>query len=206
MMKTNQLASASVLALLCLTFLCACTSVPLSTIWKLRNFDPLDANPNEIRIAVITDQIIQLEDESVSLQLGFSSADRNHDFSTMAKATVKANATVGQLQQYVEGEQRITLFYLADSAADAIRLAQNRLRIIKQNDIQGNGSLTINVHMGCFNGPKPDSIVANVYAQFSPNQGYVKMISNIDLLHQANVSDSQFWQQCTEVNLATSSR
>jgi hypothetical protein len=197
MKKTNRFTSMSVLALLCLTFLSACSSVPLSTIWKLRNFDPLDANPKEIRIAVITDQIIQLEDESVSMQLGFSSADSGHDFSTMAKATVKANAIVDQLQQYVEGKQRVTLFYLADNAADAIELAQHRLRIIKQNEIQGSGSLAISVHMGCFNGPKPDTIVANVYAQFRPNQRYVKMISNIDLLAQDNVSDPQFWQQCS---------
>jgi hypothetical protein len=174
--------------------------------WKLRNFDPFEADPSGIRIAVITDEIVQLEDDAVSLELGFRSADSHYNFNTAAKAKVKANAMVDQLGQYKQDSQRITLFYLSGNATDEIRLAQNRLRIIKQNEIQGEGSLGINVHVGCFNGAKPETILANVYAQFSPDQAYTKMVSNIDLLGQTDSSDDQFWHECPKLNSTTSSQ
>ena len=78
-----------------------------------------------------------------------------------------------------------------------MRLAQNRIRIIKQNNIKGAGSFGVGVNTGCFDGPKPKELKANIYAQFDPNKGYIKMISDFDLLNQIN--QGEFWYECDAI-------
>jgi len=181
--------------LLCLVFLTACTSVPISTMWKLRNFNPLEADPGAIRIAVISNKIVQLKDGSVSIELGFSAS----------KATVKTNSNIKQLRSSMTEDQRITLFYLDDEAAHTMRLAQNRIKVIRENDIQGDGSLGVTIDTGCFSAPKPEKLLATIYAKFAPDQAYIKMASNIDLLKQTEAEQNDFWFQCpsTSSPLAT---
>lgn len=165
--------------------------------WKLRNFDPLEADPSHIRIAVVTDEIVQLKDDAVTLELSFESEFPEHNFKNKSKATVKANSVVDELSHLLNSEQRITLFYLDTDAAHQMRLSQNRIRIIKENDVKGRGSFGLSIHTGCFKGPKPNSLIANVYAQFSPDRGYIKMISNIDLLKQLEPHQEEFWHECS---------
>lgn len=183
------------MSMLLATVLSACTSVPLSTIWKLRSFDPLEANPSLIRIAVITDQAVQLKDNAVTLSLGFESEFPDYNFHNISHATVEPNASVEQLNDLVTDSQRITLFYLDSDNAYTMQLAQSRIRIIKQNDIEGSGSFSLGVNTGCFNGPKPDKLFATVFAQFHPEQQYLKMISSIDLLKQT-APGQDLWVEC----------
>ena len=85
-------------AIVCISILItACTSVPLSTMWKLRNFDPLQADPSQIRIAVITDKIVQLKDDAVTIELSFTSEFPEHTFKNISNATVKTNSSVQEL-------------------------------------------------------------------------------------------------------------
>lgn len=172
----------------------ACTSVPLSTMWKLRNFDPLQTDPSQMRIAVITDKIVQLKDDAVTIELSFASVLPQHTFKNISNAIVKTNSTVQELDSKLTDNQRITLFYLDKKTADEMRLAQNRIRIIRQNDIEGQGSFSVSVNTGCFEGPKPQALQADIYAQLDANNGYIKMISNIDLLNQ--IDESELWQEC----------
>jgi len=137
----------------------------------------------------------------VSLELSFRSEDDRHTFNNISKATVRANSEVQELNQHVEPNQRITLFYLQGEAAESMRLSQNRIKIIRQNDIEGNGRFSVNVNTGCFNGPKPKRLFATVYAKFNPEQDYIKMISKVDLLGQAEKTNQDFWVQC-ETNLS----
>lgn len=162
--------------------------------WKLRNFDPLQADPSQIRIAVITDKIVQLKDDAVTMELSFTSELPEHTFKNTSNAIVKTNSSVQELDSKLSDNQRITLFYLDKETADQMRLAQNRIRIIKQNDIEGDGSFNLNVNTGCFEGPKPKELNANIYAQFDASDGYIKMISDLDLLSQ--IDEGELWHQC----------
>ncbi len=125
-MKPNRLYKITTVLLLVL--LGACTSVPLTTMWKLRNFDPLQADPSSIQIAVITDQIVQLEDDAVSLEISFRSDQSEYNFSSVSNATVKPNSLINELNKHVAQHQRISLFYLDDDAAHKMRLSQNRIQ------------------------------------------------------------------------------
>ena len=109
---TPKSKSRSLFVVVILVLLGACSTVPLTTMWKLRNFDALTADPAVIHIAVITDQIVQLRDDAVSLSLGFTSKNSQHSFNTQIKATLKTKANIAQLNKYLSEKQHITLFYL----------------------------------------------------------------------------------------------
>lgn len=182
------------ITILCCALTAACTSIPLSTMWKMRNFDPLQADPSAIKIAVITDKIVQLKDDAVTLELSFKSDFPEHTFENVSKATVETNSLVPELNELVGENQEITLFYLDEETAHKMRLSQNRIRIIRENEIEGQGSFGISVNTGCFEGPKPKELKADVYAQLEPENGYIKMISDVDLLGQVN--EEKFWNEC----------
>lgn len=186
-----------VILLLCL--LTACANTPISSMWKLRNFDPLQANPSSIRLAVITNQIVILEDNSTTLGLAFSSEHPEHSFADTFYATVKPNAKVPELEHDKGINENITLFYLDETTANRMRLLQNRIKIIKEQNIKGEGSLSVNINTACFNGPKPDELDATIYARFSSEQGYIKLSSGIDLLAEAEKNDENLWIECGDI-------
>lgn len=178
------------------SLLSACASTPISSLWKLRNFDPLEADPNDIRLAVITDKIISLNDNSTSLSLGFSSTLSEHSFSSTFYTTIEKDAKVPELEKFKNSQEHITLFYLNEETARKMRIAQNKLRSIKDRDIEGDGGLSVNIRTGCFNGPKPEQLDASIFALFNAEQGYIKLSHGIDLMEEATKGDKHFWVQC----------
>lgn len=174
----------------------ACVSMPISSMWKLRNLDMLNTEPEDLRIAVITDKIMQLNDGSTSLTIAFSSKQAEHNFSYRLLTTIEQRANVASLASEISDNQTLTLFYLSDKEAEQLRLAQNRMRAVRDQDIDGNGSLSISVHTGCFTGPQPDALLTTIYAQFDLQQGFIKMQSNIDLMEMSEQAEQQFWLPC----------
>jgi hypothetical protein len=104
-----------------------CVGMPISSMLKLRNMEPLETDPAGIRIAVITDKIVQLSNGSTSLTMGYSSEYPEFTFSNKSKATIINDATVPELESKRGPEQNITLFYLAEDAARIMKDAQSRI-------------------------------------------------------------------------------
>ena len=179
-------------------FLTGCASVPLGTIWKMRNFDPLSAEPSLIRFAVVTDKRVMLSDGSTSMNLSYQSSLPEHTFSHTAVASIKNNAPIDSIAQELEPNQKITLFYLDKKDADALRLAQSKLRNIKAQNVEGEGSLSISVTQGCVPSEllESEEMLVTVFALFDPKQGYVKMISELNLLAEVGDDAMQNWVVC----------
>ena len=182
---------------LCLTLaLSACSSVPLTSAWKLRNVNPIEADPALFKIAVITNELIQLQTGSTSIGLGYTAEDPKHSFNTIVEATVKPNAIEAQLGQYLKSHEHITLFTLNEEATRQLRIAQNRIKTIKDKDIDGKGNLAVSINTACMDGPKPETVNANIFVMFDPSQGFVKLVSNLDLLKASKSNKQSFWVEC----------
>lgn len=174
----------------------ACVSMPLGSMWKLRNLDILNTDPKDLKIAVGTNPLVQLQDGSTSLSIAFNSDHAKHNFSYKLLATVKPNAEVGNLKNKISSDSALTLFYLAEKEAEKLKLAQNRIRSVRDLGVEGNGSLSIDIHTGCLSAPPPTSLPTDIYAQFDRQQGFIKMQSNLDLMQMAEKAQQEFWVQC----------
>ncbi len=101
-----------------------------------------------------------------------------------------------ELAKYKGANEHIILFSLSDDDANKMRVAQNRLKSIKDQDIQGNGSLSVNINIGCFHGPKPEKLTATIYALFNAEQGYITLVSNMNILEETSNGKNNFWVEC----------
>lgn len=197
LLKNRPIQSLSkVYAYTLLFLLSACASMPISSMWKLRNVDILTTNPQEIRIAIITNSLVQLADGSTSMAISFSSPSQEHNFSYRLKPIIKQNASSPELNSKIGRHEALTIFYLSQEDANSLKLAQSRILAIRDQNIEGDGSLSINIETGCFKQPPPKSLFANIFTQFDRKQGYVHMQRNLDLMQIREKGDQSLWQSC----------
>lgn len=187
------------LILLVVSLLSACAGTPIVSMWKLRNLNPLETDPAHISIAVVTHKGIQLQDGSTSLKMGFASELPEHNFTDEFIASIERNADPAPLQANLKADQAVTLFYLNPAVAAAMRTTQNRIRAIRDSQIEGSGSMSVSIHSGCSIGPKPDHLEADIYVQFNPRDGYILLNQNLDLFKMAERSgQSGLWVECPQ--------
>lgn len=184
------------LVLFFLSLLTACAGMPISSMLKMRNIEPLEMDPAQIKIAVITDSAVKLGADSTSLTLGFRADLTGVSFSSQSVASIVNQAKVPELEAEKLAGQDITLFYLDDQAAAKMRAAQDKIKVIRQQEIDGEGSMSVSVNSGCFNSKRPERLLASIFVQFSEAQGFIEMQSNVDLLERAG--DEDFWVECGE--------
>ena len=178
-------------------FLVACAGMPISSMFKLRNLNPLETNPADIRIAIITHKAVTFSDGATSLSIEFESEIAEHNFLNVYKASLETNPPVNILQEHRGDNENITLFYLAPDAAAGMQQTQNRIKTIRQADIEGSGSLSISINTACFQEAKPKSLSASIFAMFDKEQGYILMNRGLDLFEVAEREGQQeFWVEC----------
>jgi len=175
--------------------LAGCVSVPLSTMWKMRNFDFLSTSPSEFRFAVITDDTVKFNDVSISLSISYKTETPKESVEEKYFAVINPNAIIPELKAKVSANQSITQSYLKAEDAQRLKLVQNKINALRDQGIKVEGSLSINVNTGCFTQAIPASLIASIYARFD-QQGYLPMQQNIDLLKIDEKVDQKLWQQC----------
>ena len=180
--------------------LMACAGMPFSSMLKMRNLEPLETDPAQISIAIITHKGLAFRDGDTSLAIGFRSDNAEHNFQNTFVASLDHNPNIKVLQEERGSDENITLFYLAEEAANEMRETQNKIKAIRNADTEGEGSLSINVNTGCFKEKKPDSLYASIFVKFNNEQGYILMNRGLDLFEVAERSDSgEFWVECDAV-------
>ena len=165
--------------------------------FKLRNLSPLETNPADISIAVISHHALNFSDGATSLAIGFESEIAEHNFLNVFEASLQTDPKIEILQQHKRESESITLFYLAPAAAERMRKTQNRIRAIRKSGIEGTGSLSISINTACFEEKKPTSLTASIFVKFDNEQGYILMNKDLDLFEVAEKADrGEFWVEC----------
>lgn len=195
-MQRNSIIGLKIAGVLITLLITACASMPIASMWKLRNLDMLTVEPRDLRIAVITNKLVQLQDGSTSITLSFSSEQAEHNFAYHLVTTIDRNAMPLNLLDEVEDGEVITLFYLAKSEAEKLRLAQSRILAIREQSAEGAGSMSIDINTGCFSSPPPKALPTDIFAQFDRTQGPIEMQSNLDLMEETRQAGKSFWAVC----------
>lgn len=204
---------------ICLLTLSACSSVPLGTLAKLSQLDPLSSDPEQIRIALVADRALRFDDNAAQLAFGYKTEDKNQTIHTLmpVKLSTQSSSTDGGLRQQpqnqhsqhqhskyhrgqpqtdieLEANQRISLFYLNQTQADKMRQAQSAIRGLKQAGVEGEGYLSISVTMACFENPLSENGTSET--QTSQPQTSQSQASQLQTLETLNADlYMQFEQQ-----------
>lgn len=164
--------------------LAACTSIPITSLYKLYKLDPFAMSPQELRIIIRTDEAIDIRKGNVTMKIGFKAHDDSLTIDDTYLVEVERN---GSLPAHVlddrEPNEALTLLKL--SAADAQQLAETQALLkpyVESGEDLGDGSFGISVDGFCLNKPLPEGkSFLTLYLQSSIEDGFFVFIKNLDM-------------------------
>lgn len=177
-----------------LTGLTSCMSVPAMTIAKLAPLSPLEANPAEIRVAILGPEDLVLKKGDAVLTVswlpeGGRKTELNYDLDVLV-----GNAAAPQLISRMKPGQKMSVLRLDENSVGSLRGLQADVVAAKAQNIHGKGSFSVGFKGACWNGTFPTDhrpmpfepfIQTEVASEFLP---LFQGVDVMDLLKQAKTT------------------
>jgi len=132
------------------TFITACSNIPLSTMYRMVNLNPLDIDPRQLVVAVRSPQGVNVRDGDIVINFSFET--EKPDISFKHKFLVKTNPdyriSEGMKEDTQENEH-ITILQLSAQDALTMHRAQQAVKAYRENHDDGAGRFSINVNSVC---------------------------------------------------------
>lgn len=177
----------------CVVLLSACTSMPLKTMYKMSQFSPMDIEPQGLRLAVRTDQGIQLKKGAVTISFGFESVGseslpavkEDHRFQVMILPDVKAGFSP-ILFEDIEDKESVTVMQLSEQDAQTMAQAQALIRQYKAADVETKGYFSLGLEGKCFgNMSAYEYLEADLFLKTNTTEDYFIFLEDVDIIEQA---------------------
>ncbi len=178
-----RLVGLGLLGLALLQTLAACGHVPVSTIYKLRKFDPTTFDPGELRVAVQMSDVIRDRAGATRLELrvslkGGNPEDRHYSFILEQVLDLADSVLVAA------AKPRMVIRAYRLSAADA-----QRVRAIQKEALaargSGHGQNRIELKVasgGCRTDALPAGpLLTNTFIRTGDSEGYIVLLKDVDL-------------------------
>jgi hypothetical protein len=200
-MKTNALAFATAVTL----FLGGCMSMPISTMYKMSQFSPLDIEPHELKVAIRTNEAINIQSGAVQVSMnvqseGMQASEENtqsqvDEFGPI-NIELKMNVRVVPenkmgfapiLLDDIEDNERLTILGLSDEDAQTMTETLALIRKYKANGLKPSGSFGISTQSQCFGDFSAfDELEVDIFIQVDRQEGYIMFLEDIDIIEEAN--------------------
>ena len=178
--------------------LTACMSMPISTMYKMSQFSPLDMEPSEIRVAIRTNEVIDVQNGAVKISMGLASEglnedgekvhpaiDEKYEFQVQVLTDSKADITPILLDG-LEERERLTILKLSNEDAKVMADVLALARKYKASNVKINGSFSIGTENSCFgNISQFEELEVDVFLQTDNKEGYMLFIEDIDIIEEA---------------------
>ena len=189
----------NVVGLLMLTLiLTGCTSIPLMSMVKLGQLDPLTADPTLIRIAIRTTKAVGLQKGDVRMNLNYVADDNSLVIDDLYLVEVRHDSILSKtLIDGLEKHEAVTIMHLAPSDARQMRQTQKLIAHRKANDLEGSGGFGVSINSSCLHGDLPtDEMLVDIFLQTDPNEDYFAISEDLDLFQQEGIEDLKQWPKC----------
>lgn len=172
--------------LLCLVgnLLVACSSMPLTSMWKLRQFDPLHIDPQGLQLVLILSDKIRVQQSKVKMSLGFTAADKSESWQQDFDLKVVRNALVpNTILREKSAEQQHYAVSLQPGDLTRFRHTQQRLLQIEQQDIDGKGMFGLGVSDFCIEGELLHTqATTDIYVRLRTDEDYIVLFKGFNLM------------------------
>ena len=164
-------------------FLAGCTSMPLSTMYKLSRMDPMDADPAQIKVAVRADEAIGIGKGDAQIEFKFDAEDESLHIDEIYLIEVVRNPVVqGELYADKKPGESITVLGLTTSDAQRMRQLQLAMAPYRNGDVEGSGSFRVNLSGMCLHSKMPPGEARlDIFLQTSEQDGFFVMAKNLDM-------------------------
>lgn len=166
--------------------LTACSSVPLSTMYKLRNYDPLTQDPGTLQLAVVVPESIDLTLANVVMLMGFDADEDTNDLGDeFTLTTVDHAQPPADLFYSLQDNERLVIVSFDKDEADRMRALQPKIKSLKESDIAGSGYVGFNIHGFCLNERiSRGDLEVSFYLQPEHEEDYIPVAKNLNLASQ----------------------
>ncbi|QTH63054.1 hypothetical protein J1N51_09895 [Psychrosphaera ytuae] len=181
----------------CVVLLSACMSMPLKTMYKMSQFSPMDIEPQGLRLAVRTDQGIQLQKGAVTISFGFESLG-NGDLAAVKedyafKVVILPDVKTGFSPLLFDGiadNESVTVMQLSEQDAQTMAQAQALIRQYKAADVDINGYFSLGMEGKCFgNMSAYEYLEADLFLKTNTTEDYFIFMEDVDIIEQAQDHD-----------------
>lgn len=175
--------------LLALLLLPACSSMPLASMWQLRNADPLTTDPAEVRLAVRLPAIYDLPPGTVKMTL---SLDRASTGEKVAE-TFLLESTDEVTSPFLLGQRKdgydITIYWIAEDDYARLRNWQRTARRWKEETPgETKGSLSISTKPCLAEGTAMKKVLVSSYILMDGQEDFVTLNKDVDVVKTLDMS------------------
>jgi hypothetical protein len=171
------------LACLAALYLAGCTSMPLTSMYKLSRMDPMEADPAQIKVAVRADEAIGIGKGDAQIEFKFDAEDNSLNIDEIYLIEVVRDPVVyGALYADKKPGESITVLALTPSDAERMKQLQLEMAQFRNRDVKGSGSLRVNLNGLCLHSKMPPGEVQlDLFLQTSEQEGFFVMAKNLDM-------------------------
>lgn len=171
-------------ALLAALSLSACSTVPPSSYAKLASLSPLEANPAEIRMAVIAPEQLVIRPGGAILSVAWRPEKGDPRKKEFSLDVLSGNATAPQLIPRLNPGQRLYVLKLTDADSTALLALQREVRAAQASGVKGQGDIGAGLKDACWTGRFPttnEAMPLEAHLRTEAGGGWTTLIAGIDL-------------------------
>lgn len=178
--------------------LSACSSIPIFSMVKLSQLDPFQMDPNQIKIAVITHNALEVKKGDVTMSLGYTAADNSLIIEDIYLVEVSGPDFVdSELAKQLDDNERLTIMHLSPADAQQLRDSQRLISQHQQSGEKGQGSFSVGINGSCTTNSLPeDELLVNIFLQPDAQTSFIKVIDDLDLYEQNEMKELKNWPEC----------
>ena len=168
------------LAFLALPLAASCSAVSGPGPTPGTQFDPLNARPENIAVAIGVPETFQLRTGDANLRMSFKGRGAAQAIRLEETVALRILPNAPGKPAGNAGER---VYIARVSAGDLDRLARVQAAIldVQATGAKGTGTLSVEVSGGCFVGPVPDTLSVSSWLQTDPLDGFVRLTSAADV-------------------------
>ncbi|MEH6735230.1 MAG: hypothetical protein V7690_11370 [Shewanella sp.] len=170
-----------------LMMICAvsgCSSIPLTTMYKMMSVNPLELEPSEIVVAVQAPNGIVVSNNDVVIKFEFTTNDPNYNFED--EYFVKLNTQYVLPNELTQEINRDSKFYILQlSQDDTLKMlrGQELVKKYRMNNSDGGGSFNLSVESVCKNSQfSVKNNELNVFLKLNENDEFFTFMEDLNVL------------------------
>lgn len=190
----------SVLLLAVLCFLTGCMGMPLTTMYKLSQLDPMQADPAQIKVAIRADERIAIPEGGANINVKFDAEDGQLNFDETFVIEIIRNPimSIALVKDTRPGES-VTVLQLTEHDVQRFRNLQAMLEPYVSGKRKGSASFGVGIAGVCLHSPMPaDEVLLDIFLQTSEYDGFFVFLKDLDLRELADNEDTKLpeWAIC----------
>lgn len=169
------------LCLVALLSLTACAHFPVTSMYKLRNFNPATTNVDQLRFAVRIPDDSRIEMDSLWLFLGTEHNERAPLHEEYKLEPVDDRRTLNEIERPAT---KVNVYRVALKDVDRFNRLREKIRLEKSHG--ADGTLEVKADVCRVTAELPPRIPISTFVNASETSGYVTLLRDVDMLDGAD--------------------